>query len=254
MTQVDAAPLSYATTPAGVNQKLYDSGAVGLATFFGTPIAGTVVMAMNYRRLGKPSAGTKAIIIGVLVTAALMVSGFFIPMGTATTAIGVGVLAATVGTANALQGKTIAEHKLAGGLIGSRWVGFGIGMIGLAIFGGLIAGLVLSTGLSGTKLTIGTKDEVYYAGTATQAEAKALGDSLKAIGFFQDRGVSVQLRKGSGPTIIGFVVKDGAWDNAQNVQIFQTIVQTVAPSVGGLPVKLRLLNSYGWTKKEVDVK
>src|SRR6185312_7111317 len=45
---------------------------------------------------------------------------------------------------------------------------------------------------------VGAMDEVYYYGTATEADAKALGEALKAAGFFVDSGASVALSKVDG--------------------------------------------------------
>jgi hypothetical protein len=38
--------------------KLFDPTSVGLAAFLGSPIAGTALMGINYRRLGKPGAAS----------------------------------------------------------------------------------------------------------------------------------------------------------------------------------------------------
>jgi len=100
------------------------------------------------------------------------------------------------------------------------------------------------------KVTVGTKDEVRYSGTATEDEAKALGESLKAQSYLQDQGVTVVLAKGSDGTSIGFVVQDGAWDNDDNVVVFEQMTRMAGPKVGGLPAKLQLMNSKLEVKKE----
>ena len=106
----------------------------------------------------------------------------------------------------------------------------------------------------GTKrVTVGTKDEVRYSGTATEAEAKALGESLKTQGYLADKGVTVVLAKGSGGTTVGFVVQEGAWDNDDNYPAFEHMVRTAGPAVGGLPVKLQYMNSKLEVKKDTVV-
>ena len=70
----------------------------------------------------------------------------------------------------------------------------------------------------------------------------------------KDRGVSVMLSKGKDGTEIGFVVKEGAWNNAEYVSAFDTIARQIAPSVGGPPIKLRLLNSNRETMRDVDIR
>lgn len=103
------------------------------------------------------------------------------------------------------------------------------------------------------KVTVGTKDEVRYSGTATEEEAKALGESLKAQSYLQDQGVTVVLAKGSDGTSLGFVVQDGAWDNDDNVVVFEQMSRVAGPKVGGLPVKLQLMNSKLEVKRESAV-
>src|SRR5258708_2862982 len=102
------------------------------------------------------------------------------------------------------------------------------------------------------KVMIGA-DEVRYEGSATKQEAEALGAALKESQYFQGRGVSVILSKGSDGTLIAFVVKDGLWDDPTNVAGFTTLGRALATSVGGLPIKVRLVNQAIETKKEIPI-
>jgi len=102
------------------------------------------------------------------------------------------------------------------------------------------------------KVTIGSKDILYYFGTASEADSKALGQALRGAGYFEDSGVTVALLKGEG-TVISFVVQDGLWDDPAVVSTLDRLVRQVAPSVGGLPLRLRLLNREMEIKKEVAV-
>ncbi len=65
--------------------------------------------------------------------------------------------------------------------------------------------------------------------------------------------MSVILSKGSNGTIISFVVRDGFWDDPKNVDGFATLGRALAPTVGGLPIKVRLVNQSVETKKEIPV-
>lgn len=99
-------------------------------------------------------------------------------------------------------------------------------------------------------VTIGTKDEVIYSGQATQDQATALGNALKQAGYFQDRGVTVLLSKGASGTVISYVVQDGVWNNATMVNDFAIITRSVASTVGGLPIDMRLVNSTEVVEKD----
>jgi hypothetical protein len=115
----------------------------------------------------------------------------------------------------------------------------------------LIAGAFLC-GCRGRRVAFG-QDEVLYRGTATEQEAKSLGDALKKEGFFKDRGFSVQLSKDPGGAIITYELKQGTWDDPDTIWQMELITRDVAPAVGGLPVKLRIANEYLSTKKELTV-
>jgi hypothetical protein len=98
------------------------------------------------------------------------------------------------------------------------------------------------------RVAVGARDEVYYFGSATEAEASALGQALRAAGFLADRGASVVLSKGDG-TGISFVLDEGAWERPEAVAGFERLVRQAAASVGGLPIRVRLLSPRMEPKK-----
>ena len=102
------------------------------------------------------------------------------------------------------------------------------------------------------RVLIGNRDEVYYFGSATEADAQRLGQALKGIGFFADIGASVVVSKGDG-TAIWFVTNEGFWDKPEALAGFEHVVRQVAASVGGLPIEVRLLNAEMETKKEMTI-
>jgi hypothetical protein len=103
------------------------------------------------------------------------------------------------------------------------------------------------------KVTIRSRDDVYYTHAATSADAEALGRTLRSLGFFKDSGAAVLLSKGTGGTIVNFILNDGAWDHAATVFGFEEIGRRVAPVVGGYPIHLRLCDSKWGVHKEVIV-
>lgn len=103
------------------------------------------------------------------------------------------------------------------------------------------------------KAMAGAKDAIYYYGAATAADAKALGQALRQAGYLQDLGVAVVVSKDAG-TVLSFVVGKGVWERPEAVASFARLARMVAPSVGGLPVQLRLLSPEMEAKKEVTVR
>jgi hypothetical protein len=93
-------------------------------------------------------------------------------------------------------------------------------------------------------------DGIYYEGSATKDEAQALGRRFKSMGFFKGNGANVFLTRHDDGTTLAFVVAvDGAWNNPKTVSGFEAVVRDVAPTVGGLPIELHLVNTQLEVKK-----
>jgi len=233
---------------------LHDPLTVGIATFLGSPLAGVGIIALNYKRLGEKRKAWLTILIGVMATAVLLTIAMLLPEGPWATGLGIGALMATVKTARALQGPALEDHTQRGGRIGSRWMAAGMGLLGILVVGlGVVVWAVLSPALPGTRVVIGQKDEIFYSGAATETDARSLGKALIDAHFFVDRGVSVQLVKDDKGTTIGLVVQDGIWNDEKSIRYMRMLIREIAPSVGGMPIKLRLLDDAGDVKKEETV-
>ncbi len=233
---------SFATAPSPTttrNYKLFDANAVALATFLGTPLAGCLLMAINYHRLGHNARAVITLFVGILLTVLLIFIGWTIK---ATIPIAMAIVFVARWSAEKLQGPALEIHLNQGGLSSSRWIAFWIGIIFLILLFSLIFAIVYSNDQR-TGVMIGTRDEVFYSGTATREEAQALGIGLKSIGFFTDKGVNVFVEKGKDGTIVSYVVADGTWDKPEMLIAFEKITRDEAPAIGGLPITLRLVNT-----------
>ncbi|MBV9760361.1 MAG: hypothetical protein JO340_07355 [Acidobacteriaceae bacterium] len=229
---------------------LFDSNAVALATLFGTPAAGGSLMALNYRRLGQGSKGAMTLIVTIVVAALAILITWNLPRGVTTT-LGLGLLLGTRWSARSLQGQAVKDHTDRGGRLGSKGGAF---VFGLAIFGAIFICALIGFRLArDPSITIGANDEISYSGTATKSDARALGNSLKQIGYLKDRGVSVSLAKGTEGAIVSFVVKRDAWKDPNVVSQFEEIGREVAPAVGGFPIRVRLLNTDREVQEESGV-
>jgi hypothetical protein len=98
-------------------------------------------------------------------------------------------------------------------------------------------------------VVIGNKDQVIYSGImATKTDATALGNALKGDEYFLDRGSTVLLNKGIGGTTISFAVQNGVWNQAGMLSSFEELAREVAPTVGGLPIQVHLMDTSGDVK------
>jgi hypothetical protein len=244
------------SSQAGPAIKLFDANAVALATFLGSPVAGSILMAINYKRLGKGGNAAAAVLLGVVSTAAAIALGYFIP-ATYTTAVAVVLVVAMRAVAQALQGPSVEQHVRQGGALSSKWAASGVGLVFLVlIFGGIFGGVLLFEmgGVFQSSVVIGSKDKVYCVGPTTKEQARTLGAVLQKIGYFSDRGATVFLAEGKGSaTAVSFAVRDGAWTQPETIAGFEEIGREIAPAVGGFPLKVLLLNTAGDKKKELNV-
>ena len=241
-----------ATSPAAVPAyRLFDATSVFIASLLGSPVAGATLMALNYRRMGNAQRAIFAVVIGIVATVLASVLGYFVP-SSASIAVGIGVALGTKSAAQYLQGADVNQHEVRGGQLSSRWAAGGVGLAFLAVLCGVIVVAALGP-WADHKVLVGSRDEVYYTGSATKQDAQALGEALKTVGYFLDKGFSVVLSKDKDGTAISFVVKEGVWDDPQMQAGFEQIGRKLAPSVGGLPIKVRLIDSSRATKKEIAV-
>ena len=94
------------------------------------------------------------------------------------------------------------------------------------------------------RLLRGGRDEVYYCGSATSSDSTALASALEREGYLRKNGDSVVLKKGI-TTTLSFTVRPAAYEGSNTVPTFERLTRLIASSVGGLPVKLRLVRLDG---------
>src|SRR5579884_998537 len=128
MASIAGDPLS---GPAPV-YTLFDAGAVATATFFGTPVAGGSLMALNYRRLGQAGKAVTTIVLAFAATAVVLLVGWNLPQK-ATLPIAFLLLLAMRGSAQSLQGSAVKDHVQRGGRLGSKKAALAVGMAFLAV-------------------------------------------------------------------------------------------------------------------------
>ena len=120
-------------SPARRDAALYTSKHVALATFLGTPLGGSVLMALNEHRLGRASAAIKTLLAGLVATGFLLTIGLVVPANIPTFPISIGSLVVMSSVAKSRQGALVTQHFAAGGKQGSGWAAAGIGILSLLV-------------------------------------------------------------------------------------------------------------------------
>jgi hypothetical protein len=115
--------------------KLYSVGAIVLATFLGTPMAGGAIMALNYKRLGRPTAALHTLGWTTLATAMILAAGMMVPdeVHIPSGALVVPQIFVMYYLAKSLQGPLIEAHRRNSGRLASSWGAAGIGILAAII-------------------------------------------------------------------------------------------------------------------------
>ena len=132
--------------------RLFTPRAVAISSFIGSSVAGGIVMAINYYRVGKRGESAAAVIGSVLLLIVLAVGMAFAPQAESAPATLVGLVQATLMyvAAQSLQGTLLEKHVARGGPLESGWLGAGIGCLT-----GILLAVVLIGGLSLLAMAIG---------------------------------------------------------------------------------------------------
>jgi hypothetical protein len=80
-----------------------------------------------------------------------------------------------------------------------------------------------------------------------------LGRALQDHGFFVGIGGLVRLSKGTGGTVVSFVCDGSDCDDPEADFAFEELGRRIAGSIGGLPIKVRLMNSRWAMREELSV-
>jgi hypothetical protein len=117
---------------AAMGPLLFDYSAVGLAAFLGSPLAGAVLMAINYRRLRNSQAAAWILFVGAAATGLLI----WVSIRTSFFALKFLPLVFLLGMiwlAKVLQGDAVERHVRQGGQLASGWTAAGVGVAGLVL-------------------------------------------------------------------------------------------------------------------------
>jgi hypothetical protein len=130
--------------------RLYSARQVLVATILGSPVAGGILVAFNYRRWGERRSAWMALLAGGAALAGLLAIGALLPSGpghSSTMLPVAGALGFQAG-ADALQGARVKAHVAGGGRVESWWrtVGWGVGVL-VAVLAVATAVVLLVPGL-----------------------------------------------------------------------------------------------------------
>jgi hypothetical protein len=135
-------PPRHDTQPAsGSGEPLYTTQHVTLATFFGTPLAGFVLLGINESRMGRPEQRSKMIGLGVVASFVILVISLILPEEFPAFVLSLVYLLGMQALAKQWQGDEVMARLSNGTPKASGWLAFGIGLLCLLPF--LVAGFLI---------------------------------------------------------------------------------------------------------------
>jgi hypothetical protein len=123
-TSIDA-PAAAGPAADRFERPLFSPRQIGVAAFFGSIVAGVLLLQWNLRTMRRPGSANKALGLGLLASIALIALVSVFPRGVSTP-VNVSVAFAMNKLATSWQGEAFFKHTVAGGARRSNWVVFGI--------------------------------------------------------------------------------------------------------------------------------
>lgn len=109
--------------------KLFKVSGIGMATFLGSVLAGGLLMAANYRALGKPDLAARATWYSLFATVAVLLLGALLPSSIPGAVFVVPLLMVMIQLVKQHQGAAITSREAAGLPMHSNWLAAGIALL-----------------------------------------------------------------------------------------------------------------------------
>jgi hypothetical protein len=230
-------PIARVDQPGSV--KLFTEKGTAVATGIGGPLAGTYLIAKNFRSLGKERAATLTLMIGGALTIALFTTLTLLPLRVVEKVprefipLGMGVIGYLV--INSLQRKEIDAHLQTGGKKGSWHMIVGSGLVSAALSLGYcfaLGELVPSQEqiFDGTPYKFETTGATMYYDKATigEADIKFVGRQLEEMGYFsKENPLPAGFRKEGDKYTIEILLDEQKWNGSDVQHDTQLLLKTL---------------------------
>jgi hypothetical protein len=235
--------------------KLYPVKHIWWTAVIGGPLPSAWMLAANYKRLGETKKSHIAAGLGALAIVAMVALGVVLDRkfgGSRHLQLG-GVIAIAVRSlAMSLQGTSIAAHEARGGRFESPWKSIGIMLVGIAE---TFFGAAVLVGWLQASVVVGGTHKIILEGTATEADARRMGDVLLEIGALPEgKETEMSLEKERTAWIFTINVNEDFLEKPDLVPIFEPVAQQLRARAfpDGLELKLVLASGLHRKRCELD--
>ena len=126
--------------------RLFKVSGIGVATFFGTVLAGGYLMYRNFKSLGKHAEANRALMWSAVAVVAIVGISLLLPEDINSPSIGFTVVQVVVITQLAKKhfSDALLDHELRGGKLASNWLAFGISLLVLLVLAVILVAFVVA--------------------------------------------------------------------------------------------------------------
>jgi len=245
--------------------RLFTEKGTAVASAIVSPLAGTYLIAKNFRTLGKQRVAKLTLIIGGAFTVALLTTLALLPLSVTEKIpqhfipLAYGILGYLV--VKSLQQPDIDAHLQAGGKKGSWQVIVGSGLVSLVPSLGYFFALV-SLIPSQQQIFVGTAYKFertgatmhYEKATLSEPDVKFVGTQLEDMGYFsKDNQLPAGFRKEGNKYTIEMVVDEEKWNGTDLQHDIQVFLRTLKNWHQGREFQVRVvsIDSIGERKSKV---
>jgi hypothetical protein len=234
--------------PSPPRPTLYEPESIAIATFLGSPIAGSILWALNENRIGRTSRALAALGGGALAFALILGIGQFLPLGAAN-GLNIGLVFGVRQAASAWRDRARDEGLAVDPIHESRWKAAGLGVLCLVLLlGGFLAVDLWGPDSVSSRVEIRPGAHVYYQNGVDADEARRFGEQVRTLGLFDgDHEIDIMYERiDRGHAVSMIVTRETRLEPGMDEE-FQTFTEQVRElSDPGGTTELRLCNDL-WT-------
>jgi hypothetical protein len=234
---------------------LYSLGQIRWTTLLGGPLAATMMMSHNFRKLGLPArakwtwsigGGALAVIMALSIVAEQRLG----KVGSLSLGLPLAIGAATI--AKQTQGTALERHRNSGGLAPPFWKALLV-LLGSVML--LTIGTAQLSALLSKTVRLDGGHQVSVEGYATPSDAIRTGTVLTEIGFLTPaHPVEFTLGRNKKSWVLEFTLAADAGRDEGLVSALEDLARTLRErAFDGAPVEVKLNNRFGFTTTTLGV-
>ena len=246
-------PTADSGSAAGVSPakriRLFGTPMILLASFFFLPVSGFLLLALNWRRMGRPAAMCGFFLLALVAALVIWPAVPLLPNEVAAAIYAVEFL--LVAVASVWSWKRVRGVLPAGSY---RYASYGAAILisllsmlaGFALLFAAVVACAMVNVLSETRVDLGGGAECLISGDATEEDARFLGKYFDEIGFLEDgKEISVALSAEDGQYTLTFYMDAAASKTEETLSWVRGVGQELADQRFGRPLVVCMVETDG---------